>query len=82
MKINELAELIEEYEQRITDAADSLWYEVIITHTLISKEDWDLSCGGVCSIYNKKDIAYASVTMTTHTRLAFIDWGNNDFLDE
>lgn len=29
--------------------------------------------GGVCSFSDKKDIAYASVSMTTHTRLAFID---------
>lgn len=82
MKINELAELIDEYEQRIADAANSLWYEIIITHTLISKEDGDLTCWWVCNVSNKKDIAYASVTMTTHTRLAFIDWGNNDFIDE
>lgn len=38
MKINELAELIEEYEQRITAAVEAHGYEVIINHTLLNKE--------------------------------------------
>jgi len=73
MLIKELEDKISEYAQRISTIAEANWFSVLLNHTLIEHSTWNMASGWVCTIWDKKDIAYASVAQTTYTRLSFID---------
>ena len=73
MLIKELEDKISEYAQRISDIAEENGFSVLLNHTLLENTTGTMLSGWVCTIQDKRDIAYASVTQTTYTRLSFID---------
>lgn len=73
MNLTELQDKIAEYEVRLAKIFEENWYSLLINHSILENATWTIACWGICTIRDKKDIAYASVIQTTHTRLAFID---------
>ena len=73
MTITELQDKISEYENKLAKIFEANGYSLMINHSILENDTGTIACWGICTIADKKDIAYASVIQTTHTRLAFID---------